>query len=274
MMSWKKIQVGAPSYLGARPLLYGMTRCPVKHVDLVYDEPATLADKLEQGQLDAALIPSIEYLRGVGAYFLMGPALLTRPGAGGLLLVSRVPLDRINRIAVNEFCRTPIAALRIVLDSLHHLLPDICVVKNAELEWQDHYDAVLMSGDRALHYLSQNHNGTEKMFDIGRMWYRLTSTPLVHSVWAYNDISLVGLLEKVLHSSRNLGISSLSVLANGLATTTPYDPEFLLDYFNDRWDYQLGTAELESLRQLEEYARRYQLTRQRRLESTVLVPEA
>lgn len=272
MMSWQRIRLGATYYLCARPLLFGITRSPMKNVELSYDEPGTLADKLEKGELDVALIPSIEFLRGVGNHFIKGPALVTRQLAGGLLLVSRKPLDEIGRIAVDEFCRTPIAALRIVLDSQHHLLPDICVAKNTDYSWREHYDAVLLSGDRALEYLHENPEGQDSVYDIGQMWYRLTATPLVDSLWAYNDESLEGHLEKILNTSRNLGVSSLSVLANGLASTTPYDPGFLHDHLSTRWGYQLGGTGLEGLKLLEDYARRYKLIRKRRLEESVLVP--
>lgn len=274
MMFRHKIRLGATYHLCARPLLFGMTRSPLKNVELLYDEPGTLADKLEKQEVDAALIPSIEYLRGVGSYFIKGPALVASTVAGGLLLVSRKPLEEIGRVAVDEFCRTPLAALRIVLDSLHHLLPDICVAKNADHNWREHYDAVLLSGDKALHYLHEDPEGPDEVYDIGQMWYRLTSTPLVDSLWAYNDESFEGQLEKILHTSRNLGISSLPVLSNGLASTSPYDPGFLRDHFSNRWSYQMGAVEMEGLKQLEEYARRYKLIRKRRLEESVLVPGA
>lgn len=274
MTSHHEIRLGATYYLCARPLLFGMTRSPVKGVELLYDEPGTLADKLEKKELDAALIPSIEYLRGVGNYFIKGPALVTKPGAGGLLLVSQKPLEEIEVIAVDEYCRTPIAALRIVLDSLHHLLPDICVAKNADHNWREQYDAAMLSGDRALHYLYEAPEGLDDVYDVGQMWYQLTSTPLIDSLWAYNDESFEGHLEKILHTSRNLGINSLPVLASGLAATTPYDRGFLHEHFNARWSYQMGDPELEGLKLLEDYARRYQLVRQRRMEKSALVPGA
>ena len=77
-----QIRIGAPHFISVRPLVYGFTHNVTPHVELVYGEPAMLADALERGRLDAALIPSIEYLRGVGRFVVEGPALLARPAPG------------------------------------------------------------------------------------------------------------------------------------------------------------------------------------------------
>ena len=58
------IRVGAVSYLNAKPLYYGL--CDIApDVRLSMDVPSRLAEQLADGELDVALIPSVEYLRGV-----------------------------------------------------------------------------------------------------------------------------------------------------------------------------------------------------------------
>jgi predicted solute-binding protein len=270
-MTERKTRVGAPYYLCVRPLLFGMTREHQDNIELVYHESGTLAEMLEMGKLDAALIPSTEFLRGCGTYYVNGPGLATQAMRGSIILVAKTELERINRIAVDEFTRTPIAALRIVLDSLHHMLPDILVAKNAEKDWQEYFDAILLCGDKALHYLHEpSHNG-EKVYDVVSMWYKLTAKPLVVFLWAFNDEKREGLLGKVFRSSRNLGIKNMSLLSDGLAQTTPFGSAFLYDYLSRNWTYELGEAETEGLKLLEEYSLRYKLLRKGRLaKSTVL----
>ncbi|MBI4720007.1 MAG: hypothetical protein HY770_01995, partial [Chitinivibrionia bacterium] len=270
-MTPQTIRIGAPYYLCARPLLFGLTRSPDRNAELVYQESGTLADMLEKGLLDAALIPSIEYLRGIGNRIVKGPALVMNPEGGGVFLVAKKPLDDVERIAVDEFCRTPIAALRIVLDGIHRILPDICVAKNSDKNWRELYDAVLLNGDKALHYIFDNPASADGVYDVGRMWHELTATPLVDSVWAYNDETLEVFLEKVLHSSRNLGLSNMPLLAKGLASTMPFDQTFLRDYLSERWSYDMGDEEMEGLRMLEEQSIKYELVREKRLAEPALV---
>ncbi|HAC90720.1 MAG TPA: hypothetical protein DCF63_08815, partial [Planctomycetaceae bacterium] len=56
-------RIGAVSYLNTKPLIYGLERQLPKS-ELTLDLPSRLADQLTAGELDVALIPSVEYLRG------------------------------------------------------------------------------------------------------------------------------------------------------------------------------------------------------------------
>ena len=59
------IRVGAVNYLNAKPLYYKL--CDIApEVRLSMDVPSALAEQLAAGELDVALIPSVEYLRGAG----------------------------------------------------------------------------------------------------------------------------------------------------------------------------------------------------------------
>ncbi len=111
----QEVRIGVPDFISARPLVFGITRRQVTEAALVYDEPGVLAESLQRGQLDVALIPCIEYLRGVGRYYLEGPAIVARPITGSIVLLTSKPAESLKRIAVNEFCRTPVCVTRIVL---------------------------------------------------------------------------------------------------------------------------------------------------------------
>ncbi|HPZ83010.1 MAG TPA: hypothetical protein PL064_06235, partial [Thermogutta sp.] len=59
------LKVGGVCYLNARPLLQHLADlCP--HIVIEYDVPSRLAAKLAAGQLDIAIIPAVEALRGDG----------------------------------------------------------------------------------------------------------------------------------------------------------------------------------------------------------------
>ena len=53
-----KTWVGAVSYLNTKPLIYGFEQGAMKDdVHLVLDYPAKLAERMNKGELDAALLP-------------------------------------------------------------------------------------------------------------------------------------------------------------------------------------------------------------------------
>ena len=260
-----RIRIGAPDYLSTRPLVFGLTRDASRRIELYYYEPSQLSDALDRGALDAALIPSIEYLRGVGRAYLTGPALVAQRRTGSLIFATSKPLEKVQRVAVDEFSRTPVAVLRIVLDRLHHCMPDFCVEKTNLANWRDNYDGVLLTGDRGVDYIS----GVESemtWYDLGEMWYSLEQTPLVVSVWAYNDEALGHELQRLLTESRDFGMSNLSLLSDGVAHASSHNGNFLHDYFSTSWKYNLGPDEEQGLRQLESLALKYQLIQNRRLD--------
>ncbi len=262
------IRIGIPDFISVRPLVFGLLRGTNPRVTVTYGEASTLADDLQRGRLGAALVPSLEYLRGVGRYLIDGPALVARPALGSLTLLARKPIDEIDRVAVGEFSRTAIAVLRFVLSECCGVTPDLAVCKGLETRWREEFDAVLLSNDSALAQLRAPRNENETAHNVARMWHDLTGHPLVMAVWAYNDEALRPELTKSIVSSRNLGQQNLSRLADGIARTAGYDSEVLYDYLSSCWDYNLGTSEHEGLDALEALSRRYSLLKNPLPEST------
>ncbi len=268
-----KIRIGTSGHMATRPLVFGLTQKPHEDIEIVYDEPGSLALALERGELDAALIPSIEFLRGVGAYSVNGPALVAKRPTGSLKLVTNKPLPEVGRIAVDEFTRTPLVILRVVLDQIYHILPDLWVHKPGRLlasEWSNHYDGVLLDGDQGIEYCYRERRSGETCYDVDGMWFSLFSTPLVLSLWAYNDAGLKDTLERLLVESRDLGVQNLSRISAAAARAALYDEEFLHRFYHTPWGFDLGQEETEGLRVLEKFAREYQLLQTRRLEGALV----
>jgi chorismate dehydratase len=101
------IRVGAVSYLNAKPLYYRLTDF-APNVRLTMDLPSRLAEDLARGELDVALIPSIEYFRSrsLGYEVVPGFAIAARGAVRSVKLFSRVPFSAIDRLALDEGSRT------------------------------------------------------------------------------------------------------------------------------------------------------------------------
>ncbi len=114
----RTIRVGAVSYLNAKPLYYRLSD-RAKSVELSMDLPSRLASRLASGDLDVALIPSVEYLRGAssGYEILPGFAIAAKGAVRSVKLFSRVPFERIDRLALDEGSRTSQALTRVWLDA-------------------------------------------------------------------------------------------------------------------------------------------------------------
>jgi predicted solute-binding protein len=159
-------------------------------------------------------------------------------------------------------------ALRVVLDKLHGILPDLCILKRrplGESNWREEFDAVLLTDDDALSYTCGETRAAESCHDVGEMWQSLFSSPLVISVWAYNDPQLGKAIESTLVSSRDRGVKSIPALSRALARSSPYGEAFLREYFSSAWGYDLGSNEEDGLQMLEDVACEYELLQTRRL---------
>src|SRR3954452_12918527 len=118
------IRVGAVGYLNAKPLYYRLTEF-APGIALEMDLPSRLADRLARGELDIALIPSVEYFRGAcrGDQILPGFAIAARGAVRSVKLFSRVPLGRIDRLALGDGARTSQVLTRVCLDARHGVRP-------------------------------------------------------------------------------------------------------------------------------------------------------
>ena len=58
------LRIGAVSYLNTKPLIHTLEERLGEQGSLTLDLPSRLAEGLRTGELDVALIPSVEYFRG------------------------------------------------------------------------------------------------------------------------------------------------------------------------------------------------------------------
>src|SRR3954454_6739330 len=118
------IRVGAVSYLNAKPLYHRLTEF-APGVSLEMDLPSRLADRLGRGELDVALIPSVEYLRGAsrGYKILPGFAIAARGAVRSVKLFSRVPPGRIERLGLEAGWGRSQVLARVWLDARYGTRP-------------------------------------------------------------------------------------------------------------------------------------------------------
>ena len=93
-----KIKVGAVSYLNTKPLVYRLEEI-APYADISYDLPSRLADQLASGELDVALIPSVEYFQDPNYEIVSNACIGCRGPVLSVKLLTRVPFDQIHPLA-------------------------------------------------------------------------------------------------------------------------------------------------------------------------------
>ena len=176
------IRVGAVSYLNAKPLYYRLTEF-APGIALEMDLPSRLADRLAEGELDVALIPSVEYLRGAvrGYEIIPGFAIAARGAVRSVKLFSRVPLERIERLALDAGSRTSHVLARVWLDGCCRVRPGQIELFPTGVPVQESTaDAVVLIGDRAMKVSDADFH---TVIDLAEAWQAFTGLPFVFALW-------------------------------------------------------------------------------------------
>ena len=241
------LRVGAVSYLNAKPLYYRL-EAHAPGVMLAMDYPSALADRLARGELDVALIPSIEYLRGVGRGYaiLPGFAIAARGPVRSVRLFSRVPLDRIRRLALDEGSRTSQALCRIWLARAIGVKPSRVesLPLGTPIE-ESTADAIMLIGDRAMREPSGSFSA---VVDLAEAWCSMTGLPFVFALWVARAGVDLGDLPEALSRSRADGLAHADEIAEESAARLGLSQSECVDYLTRVLSYDLGAAEIAGLR--------------------------
>lgn len=237
-------RVGAVSYLNTKPLIHGLKDALGPGDSLTLDLPSRLATQLRSGELDVALIPSVEYFRGKDYRIVSDAAIACRGPVWSVRLASRVPVKQIRRLALDEGSRTSAAMVRILLWQMYGLKPETTVLPMEQSPESVDADAVLIIGDRAMHPERGVYN---EIWDLGDRWCRYTETPFVFAMWVARPGVDVDHLAAVLESCRDSGVAQLESIAQTYAASHGLTNEDLHRYFAENLHFRLGKREMSGL---------------------------
>jgi chorismate dehydratase len=172
-------RLGVVSFLNSRPLIEGLeTR---GDVELTFDVPAALPARLERGELDAALIPTVDLLRSNGRFRVVSDACIGCDGPTLTVRVfSQVPPDRIRTLWVDADSHTSMALARILWREQY--VRDLKLRRfDPGTQSLEQLEAVLLIGDKVV---DPRRGVFAYEVDLGGAWREHTGLPFVFAVWA------------------------------------------------------------------------------------------
>ncbi|MFQ6044012.1 MAG: menaquinone biosynthetic enzyme MqnA/MqnD family protein, partial [Candidatus Poribacteria bacterium] len=178
MANKKRIKIGAVPYLNAKPLIYTLPGDD-PNFQLSTAVPSQLADQLQSGHLDVALIPSIEYLRGKDYRIIPNISISSHGIVRSVKLFSKVPIEKLQRVALDTSSRTSRALLKILLAEKYGLYPEYTSYTHRTPIHNADADAVLLIGDAAMQQSEEN----LYTLDLGEEWHSMTDMPFVYALW-------------------------------------------------------------------------------------------
>ncbi len=238
------LRVGAVNYLNTKPLIYGFDRL-APHARLVLDLPSRLADQLAQGQLDVALIPTIEFFHDPRYTIVSDACIACRGPVLSVKLLCRKPVEQIRTLALDEGSRTSAALVRILLAERFGVTPELQPLPIGARLSDTQADAVLLIGDRSMH--APEGERFAAIWDLGDEWCRWTGLPFVFAMWVGRaDVDLAG-IDTLLGDARDQGLAHLDeIVAQEAAPLGLTNPQCFA-YLHDNLYFYLGPREMQGL---------------------------
>ncbi len=251
-MNWR---IGAVSYLNTKPLIYGL-QSQLPGAELILDLPSRLADRLADGELDVALIPSVEFLRGQHFSIISDACIACRGSVRSVRVLFKRPPSEVRTLALDEGSRTSAALTQVLLAERFGVRPlkqqlDI----DATIE-ECTADAVLVIGDRAMDLDTSRYC---ESWDLGEEWVRETGLPFVFAMWVARQ-SVLPEISEALQNARDAGLANLDEIVARESPRYGITNASCEEYFRRHLHFYLGSRELAGLELFSEHATAIGLT--------------
>jgi chorismate dehydratase len=226
-----------------------------QHFSLSYTVPSRCAEQLKAGSADIGIIPVAAYTTIPDLVVIPGVSIAAKSAVRSILLVSKVPVEKIRNVATDDSSRTSSALVEVFLRKFVGIAPGFTrQTPNLEemLKW---HDAALLIGDPAL----QADTGGYHVYDLAEQWQRWTGRPFVFAFWAVRKAALADAppdlnLAQVFQQSRDHGLQHIPEIIAKWAALLRLPEKLVSDYLTENVDYSLDAANLEGLRLFFRYA--------------------
>src|SRR5271165_689816 len=248
----RRLRISAISYLNTAPLMWDFERGDAgAKFDISYTLPSACARALADGRADIGIIPAAAYTQIPGLQVLPDVAIASRRAVRSILLVSRMPIDKVRTVALDTSSMTSVALTKILFEkwlgggrTFTSMAPDTEQMLAA-------CHAGLLIGDPALQIDRRRYH----TLDLAEEWIRHTGKPFVFAFWAVRGDALGEAapsldLAAIFRASRDHGLeaASLTQIADQWAPRLRISEADVRSYLTENIHYQLDAGCLEGLR--------------------------
>jgi chorismate dehydratase len=179
-------RVAASSYLNSAPLIWSYTRGSHRRaVQLLTDTaPARCADMLARGEVEAALVPVIEYQRLTEVAIVPNVCVGARRAVRSVVLATRCDdLRDVRRVALDDSSRTSAALVRIIFREFYGCDIETVSRQPDVRAMLAEADAALVIGDPAMTFERED----LIVHDLASLWREHTGLGFVFAMWMAHE---------------------------------------------------------------------------------------
>lgn len=210
-------KLAASTYLNSAPLiwslLHGSKRGTVDFIDAV---PARCAQLLSQNEVDAALVPVIEYQRIPGGALVRDVCVGSQDEVLSVVLVSKnTQLENIRSVALDESSRTSATLVKVIFREFLGHDPEWTTRSPNISEMLDRNDAALIIGDPGMTFPRTG----LKVWDMATLWRNYTGLGFVFAMWMVRNEAI----EVDFAGARDEGVTRIEEIVDAYKDQIPMD---------------------------------------------------
>lgn len=246
-----RLRISAISYLNTAPLMWDFEHGEAAvEFDISYTIPSACARALDDGSADIGIIPAAAYTTTADLVIVPDVAIAARRAVRSILLVSKMPIAQVRKVALDTSSMTSVALTKILFAKWlggERSYTDMAPNLEAMLA---HCDAALLIGDPALQVDRARH----VTLDLGEEWQARTGKSFVFAFWAIRRPAVAGrdsaAITKIFKESRDHGLlpDNLEAIAQEWAPRLALPLEMVRSYLVRNIHYYLDPPCLEGLK--------------------------
>lgn len=220
-------------YANASPLVHFI---PQVHpgAELIYCRPCDTVLELVSGNVDAAIIPIVDYFSTPSLEMINGLGICADGKVESVLLQCRNQLKDVRTINLDHASRTSNLLLKLLAKKYLLLGHDVRFGEDIE-----NPDAEVMIGDRALCA-----KPAFESYDLAGQWQAMTYLPFVFAVWAYRTGHPDNKrLTQILHTAKQAGCNAIDALSRLCAKRLGIAEKRCYHYLTKCIYYDIGSDE-------------------------------
>ena len=233
----KRPRLAASSYLNTAPLIWSFLHGPQRAaVELLTDtSPARCAEMLSLREVDAALVPVIEYQRLPDLLIVPDVCVGSRSAVRSVVLATRLNnLKKVKRVALDDSSRTSVALLKIIFREFLGFEPEWETLRPDLRSMLRHADAALIIGDPAM----QIPRDQFRVFDLATLWHEFTGLGFVFAMWMTRHETC----EIDFAAARDEGLRHLDEIISNYESEIPLSRTEFQKYLTENIAYEINDS--------------------------------
>jgi chorismate dehydratase len=217
---------------------------------------------LARGEVDAALVPVIEYQRINDISIVPDVCVGSKSAVRSVVLVTRKNnLKKVERVALDESSRTSAALVKIIFREFLNFEPEWTTAAPDLHSMMQQADAALIIGDPAMTISREQF----RVFDLATLWHEFTGCGFVFAMWMVRSERVQEVRSIDFAAARDEGLANLDRVIASYPHRIPFSADEMRQYLIENIGFKVDEEMQKGLTLYFDLAKKYQLIEQAKL---------